>query len=856
MPEDDLDMSTFMGAFKEESQELVATVTEGLLKLEQTPDDTERLKEIARAVHTLKGNARLMGLDKINQLTHRLENMLVAMRDGQLPFTPAAADLVLDTLDLVSTASNNACETGQEGIEIETICDRIDQAAQGSPASSEANKSEATAEPEQGTLQEVPDSPQPQTEDDAAASPVSAAEPAERGGTPVKKKTAKGTGGRARTKRSRKKATTKTDSQATEGTGSEKHAPRKKSKTAPVAPTPQAATVPESKPDKATPPDAVPSTTTESRRAPTAETIRVDTGKLDGLANAAGEMIMNLIKFEAKADSVRQIVGMAKQHVRVWQQLRDELTPSLGTLIAASGDGVNPAELEQLINRCDNTGASVLTELERLSQQLNEDVMRVGTTTRMIEEDVLSIRMHPVSTLFNTFPRAVRDMARELGKLVDLIVEGGDTELDRKILEAIRDPLLHLVRNAVYHGIESAEERERMEKEPKAVVRLSAWQQGDQVFIQVADDGRGIDPAKVREAAVSKGLIDQSTAETLTRDDCLRLIFEPGFSTAATISDISGRGVGMDVVKVRVEEMHGEVRVESTVGAGTAVILALPLTLAISRAILIRTHDRTFAIPTASIETTVKVTSKEIKSVEGKEAIIVRNATVPIFPLSQILGMDASSGRDGDIALHILVISHSQQRVGFIVDELIGEQEIVVRPLGAPLKKVKNVAGAATLGSGEVVVVLHVPDIVAAARGAVLKPTSRDHSKSLPASRRKTVLVVEDSLTARELEKSMFQAVGYEVQTAIDGVEGLERLAEGTVDLIVTDIQMPRMDGFAMIRHVKSDDRYRNIPVIIVTTRSDEADRRRGLELGADAYLAKSSLSQSDLLENTRRLIG
>lgn len=311
----------------------------------------------------------------------------------------------------------------------------------------------------------------------------------------------------------------------------------------------------------------------------------------------------------------------------------------------------------------------------------------------------------------------------------------------------------------------------------------------------------------------------------------------------------------MDVVKVRVEEMHGEVRVESTVGTGTAVILAMPLTLAITRAILLKTHDRTFAIPTASIETTVKVTPEEVKSVEGKEAIIVRNATVPIFPLSRILGMKPSSGPANGSALHVLVISHSQQRVGFVVDELIGEQEIVVKPLGAPLEKVSNIAGAATLGSGDVVVVLHVPDMVAAARGAVLKPTSRDRAKGQAAPARKKVLVVEDSLTARELEKSMLEAAGYEVRTATDGAEGLERLAEGKVDLIVTDIQMPRMDGFAMLRRVKSDDRYRNIPVIIVTTRGDEADRKRGLELGADAYLTKSSLSRADLLENTRRLI-
>ena len=716
------------------------------------------------------------------------------------------------------------------------------------------------AEPDQDALAQQSDSRQPGTDDDTGASSVSAPARTDRGKAPVKKQKAKGTGGRARMKRSRKKPATDAGPEPTEdsraatqtGVTSQGADPKLAASATPTSP---AATAPEMKPDR-TPSSEGPShASTESRRAPTAETIRVDTGKLDGLANVAGEMVMNLIKFEAKADLVRQIVGTAKQHLRVWQQLRDQLAPAVGTLIATPTDGLNPTELEQLINRCDNTGASVLTELERLSQQFNEDVMRVGTTTRMIEEDVLSIRMHPVSTLFNTFPRAVRDMARELGKPIDLVVEGGETELDRKILEAIRDPLLHLVRNAVYHGIESTEERERAGKPPKAVVRLSAWQQGDQVFIQVADDGQGIDPVKVREAAVSKGLIDQSTAETLARNDCLRLIFEPGFSTSETINDISGRGVGMDVVKVSVEEMHGEVRIETTAGVGTEIILALPLTLAITRVILLKTQDRTFAIPTASIETTVKVTSQEIRSVEGKEAIIVRNATVPIFLLSRILGMNPSSELATDRGLHVLVISHSQHRVGFVVDELIGEQEIVVKPLGAPLNKVKNVAGAATLGSGDVVVVLHVPDIVAAARGAVLKSTVRDRTESQAVSTRKRVLVVEDSLTARELEKSMFEAAGYEVQTAVDGVEGLEKLADETVDLIVTDIQMPRMDGFAMIRRLKSDDRYGNIPVIIVTTRSDEADRKRGLELGADAYLAKSSLNRTDLLECTRRLI-
>jgi len=482
--------------------------------------------------------------------------------------------------------------------------------------------------------------------------------------------------------------------------------------------------------------------------------------------------------------------------------------------------------------------------------------MRVTNTTRMIEEDVLSIRMHPVSTLFNTFPRSVRDMARTLGKPVRLELEGGETELDRKILDSIRDPLLHMVRNAVYHGIESAEQRQRAGKGSEGLVRLSAWQQGDQVFICVSDDGGGIDPSKVRQVAVARGLLDPKAAQTLGHTESLRLIFEPGFSTSETINDISGRGVGMDVVKTCVEEVRGEVRVESTFGVGTSITLVLPLTLAISRVILVRVGDQTFAIPTVAVDTTLRVTPQEIQSVEGKQAILVRNTTVPLFSLRQILGIAPSSRPSQRRGQHVLVLSHSQQRCGFLVDDLIGEQEIVAKPLPAPLEKVTNIAGAATLGTGEVVVVMHVPALVATARQVLLKAKARHADTNASRVRKKSILVVEDSTTARELERTLFESAGYDVQTAVDGAEGLEKLAERRVDLIVTDVQMPRMDGFTMIQRVKSDDRNRSIPIVLVTTRSDEADRKRGMEVGADAYLVKSSMAQTDLVDCARRLIG
>jgi len=804
-----------------------------------------------------------MGFQDVNRLAHHLENMLEAVRDGRLAFGSAVADLVLETLDAISAASQ-ASEPGEaeQSARIDQLCQRLDQAAQGTlptpaeeeptPAeeeesgskerSSPSNRGEPLDQSESTEQGRPPDKSQPSASAahaEAGSTDTSTARPEPASKAGVAKPS---TGGPQETATARQASSeTRPAEQPTARTGT--NTPR---------PTAAAPSVPGA---GSGPGGQAASGSTRTRSKVNHGTVRVSTHKLDALANLASDMIVNLHRYEAVAASVRRAVWAARQQRRAWQRLRDELS-SLQPKADGQADQDETTRFSEWLRQCDQATAALLSELERLARRLSLETARVGTSTRRLEEEVLSVRMQPVSTLFRTFPRAVRDIAKQLGRSVRLTTEGGETELDRKILEAIRDPLLHLVRNAVWHGIESPSEREAAGKKPEGLIRLKAWQQGGQVFIEVADDGRGIDPAAVRDAAVAKGVVDRQTAQLLGRDECLRLIFEPGFSTSRTASDIAGRGVGLDVVKSSVEEMRGEVRVASEVGQGTAITLVLPLTLAVARALLVRCGSNKLAVPSASVELTLKLKPGDLQRVAGKRAVVIRNAAVPVLPLSRVLWSDRTGGTGQTPSLYLVVVAHSQQRFGFLVDELIGEQEIVVKPLNAPVRRVPNLAGAAVLGEGDVVLVLHVPEVVAAARTLVLGETGREPASASDDRSTKRVLVVEDSPTARDIERNLLEAEGYQVDTAGDGVEALQKLAEQPFDLIVTDIQMPRMDGFELLDRVRSDQRYRDIPVLIVTTRDSEEDRRRGLEAGADGYLVKSALHPSELLEFARRLVG
>ncbi len=481
-----------------------------------------------------------------------------------------------------------------------------------------------------------------------------------------------------------------------------------------------------------------------------------------------------------------------------------------------------------------------------------EDVSRSSVIVNDLQEQGMRLRMLPANTIFQAFPLAVRDLAKQFRKEINLVIQGGDTELDKKVLEEINDPLVHIMRNAVDHGIEDPATRLALGKPAEGTVVLSARPEGDRILIEVTDDGAGIDPDKVRESAVRKGYITEVEAKVMSDREAQYMIFEAGFSTASIITEISGRGVGMDVVReFVVEKLKGSLDLDSQVGRGTIFKLTIPLTLAIIRALMLRVGGQVYALPTASIEETLRVDPSDIMKVEGRDVIRRQRRTVPLVRLSDILGVTPEPTPS---KIPVAIIGYSGHRMGFIVDAFVGEQQIVIKPLGSHLHKVANVAGVTILGAGEVVPILNVPDLMTHARtrsGQRVGMVQRDEREG-PQS----VLICEDSFTTRELERSIFEAAGYVVETANDGAQGLAMLKEGLrVDAVITDVQMPNMTGFQLTRAIKSDPTLAETPVIIVTSLERDEEKAEGVDAGADAYITKSVFNQDTLLDTVERLI-
>jgi len=573
-------------------------------------------------------------------------------------------------------------------------------------------------------------------------------------------------------------------------------------------------------------------------------TIRIRTAQVDNLLKVISEVVIAQIKDEQRVSDLRLVGGSAEGAWKSWQRIKSTLTSMGGeAMIEALGEDLNTLD-------------TTLSEYRRSSSALvktyADDVSRSTVVVNDLQEQGMRLRMLPANTIFQAFPLAVRDLARQFHKDINLVIEGGDTELDKKVLEEINDPLIHIVRNCVDHGIEDPETRAAAGKPATGTVRLSAKPEGDRILIEISDDGAGIDPEAVKESAVRKGYITEAEAQVMSDREAQYMIFEAGFSTASIITEISGRGVGMDVVReFVVEKLKGSVDLESQVGKGTTFKLTIPLTLAIIRALMLRVSGQVYALPTASIDETLRVDQGEIIKVEGRDVIRRQRRTIPLVRLSDILGVPAEPM---PVKVPIATIGYSGHRMGFIVDAFVGEQQIVIKPLGSHLLKVDNVAGVTVLGAGEVIPILNVPDLMTSARtrsGQRVGMVAREE-KTGPRS----VLICEDSFTTRELERSIFEAAGYVVETANDGAQGLARLREGLkVDAVVTDVQMPNMTGFQLTRAIKSDPLLAETPVIIVTSLERDEEKAEGIDSGADAYITKSVFNQDTLLDTVERLI-
>ncbi|HEX6458937.1 MAG TPA: hybrid sensor histidine kinase/response regulator [Thermoleophilaceae bacterium] len=627
---------------------------------------------------------------------------------------------------------------------------------------------------------------------------------------------------------------------------------------------PAAEAKPEPKPEPAADQSPVTSHQSPAKPKPKAkpqadETVRVATSKLDALMAQVGELLAARIGAEHRMAEVRSLFEAMLDIEESWRKSRPARTLELA-LEGDQGALADARHLVEFLESSDEKMRDVCNGLGELRRKFEADSRRMAQVTTDLQDDVRRTRMLPVSTIFDTFPRMVRDMTRELSKEVKLTIEGGETEVDKQVLEQLRSPLTHMVRNSVDHGMEMPDAREAAGKPREGKVVLRAFQRAADLVIEVVDDGAGIDVEKVKAKAIEKGLITAENAEGMTEREALWLIFRSGFSTKQEVTDLSGRGVGMDVVREHIERLHGMIDVESTLGEGSTFTLSVPLSVATTRCLLVEAGDQTFGIPITNVERIVRLSAEDIGHTEGHEAIRIDERPMALMRLGDVLGVPTEVSEA--VNQPAIILGSADRRAAFLVDGLLGAQEIATKTLPKPLVRVRHIAAATIVGTGEVVPILNVLDLLRASAKsapAVAPRTAgsevkKGAAKAEPAEKQ-SILVVDDSVTIRTFEKALLEAAGYDVTAASDGLEAWHFLQKKSCDLIVSDVEMPNMTGFELTEKVRGDQRLKGMPLVLVTTLSSDEDRKRGIDAGADAYVIKGSAEQDHLLETVRRLI-
>lgn len=614
-----------------------------------------------------------------------------------------------------------------------------------------------------------------------------------------------------------------------------------------AAPTPSSEPAPAPVPAPAPPPAAAPplAVAPAATRAPDRwESLRISTEKIDRLLAHGGELGV-----------VRRRTAMRADQAAALQARIDQLDAELraigqaAPLDAAARDGASPREPPLTAGARDQLRA-VRRDLDRLAVALADDARALERAAGPLERELQRVRMLPFRDACEGLERHARELARASDKVVELRIEGDAVESDRAILQALRDPLLHLVRNAIDHGVEPPAAREAAGKPRVATLTVRAGVRGDRLEVEVRDDGRGLDLVAIAARRRGAGLPVPADAAELART-----IFEPGVSTVEAPTEVSGRGVGLDVVKTRIEALHGTVEVSSEPGQGTRFVLAMPLSLTSIRVLLVRCAGQVLAIPTVGVAGLVRAGAAELTTLAGRDVLRSSRGPIPAMALAEVVGFATASGVRGAGKLP-LIVTAGEPPCALAVDELLDEYETVLKPLPARLRGVAGLAGAILLADGAVGFVLNVAAVV---RGARARAAGSGLVAAVGASagvRRKRVLVVDDSLTTRTLEATILEASGYEIETAPNGEAAWELLQQRGADLVVSDIEMPRMDGFQLVEAIRHSDRFRALPVVLVTALESERDRTRGLALGASAYLPKSAFDQQRLLEVVGQLVG
>lgn len=589
------------------------------------------------------------------------------------------------------------------------------------------------------------------------------------------------------------------------------------------------------------------------------ETVRVSTGNLDAVMRQAEELLSPKLAAGQRAGGLRD-AGVA---LAAWKKERSRIQPLLRSLERSVGkdsgrNSVGQQELAKLFEYLEAESLFAKTlegKIAGMKKSAEHDYRALAGMVDSLLHSMREMLMLPFASLLEAFPRFVREIARDQGKEIELAIQGGEIEIDRRILEEMKDPLIHMLRNCVDHGIEKPDVRREQHKPPGGVVTLTITQKDSgKVEIVVADDGAGINIEKVKSSVRRLGLLSADEAGKLGEREALALIFQSGVSTSPIITDISGHGLGLAIVREKVERLGGSIEIESS-ASGTVFRLVVPLTLATFRGILVRTGDHLFVLPLRNVERVVRMAGKDIRTMENRNVVSLGGQAVSLVHLGDVLEIPRKKTADvADGNVQAAIVSLGLARIAFQVDEVIGEQEVLVKTLGRQLARVRNVAGACVLGTGRVVPVLNVADLVQSAVqqvAAAFAPAAVEPAETQAHS----ILVVEDSITSRSLLKNILESVGFHVATAVDGIDAYTTLRTGTFDLVVSDVDMPRMNGFDLTAKIRADKQLSELPVVLVTALEKREHRERGIDVGANAYIVKSSFDQSNLLDVVRRLI-
>lgn len=813
-------LKRLLATFQTEAGEHLRALSAGLFELEKTAEPDAQLQiveRIFREAHSLKGAARSVDLRDVESLCQPLESGMAALKRGQIHPSPALLDLFHEAVDLLThlVANSDSPRDSADRTRLRDMQRRLDQAAQvDDPTAFPAGSS--TAAPRSAPVL-VPSGHEllpaaPPIDADGSLSPPATAqtEPA-----------------------------TQTDNTAADNTAAKN-------------------TVADNTADDSTDGDSA-TIEDEHEYAPQAryvpdvllaETVRIPLRKLDPLLLQAEEMIQAKLAITQRAVDLHKLEQTLLRWRADWAVWKTQQ------------GGVNLALPVWFEDQLDVLAG----QIEDASRHLDQD-RRV--LSNMVDEHLDAMRqtlLLPASTLLEPFPRLVRDLARDQGKEVHLEIHGAEIEVDKRILEELKDPLVHLVRNCVDHGIERPPVRVERQKPTQGLLTL-AFRIVESRFVEIdlADDGEGVPVDRVRAAAVRAGLLSEAAAAAQKPDEILPLIFQSGLSTSQILTDLSGRGLGMAIVREKVEQLGGTVSVESAPGQGTAFHLRLPLSRATLRGVRVVARGHQVVLPTAQVERVLRLHAKTIQTVENRETIQWDGQVLAIVSLGAILGLpsrpqDAPGISDPGLAsgasdyVSVLVLGLGERRIAVQVEEILAEEEVLLKGLGQQLLRVRNIAGATVLGTGQVVPILNVADLIVSAThpGVVADTGIRPEPDTAPP---RHILVAEDSITSRSLIMNILESGGYVVTTAVDGMDAFAKLGKGGFDLVVSDVDMPRMSGFELTKKIRDDQLLGQLPVILVTALGSRQDQERGVEVGASAYIIKSSFDQSNLLDVVRRLL-